>query len=136
MSVRSLLIWGVIALVLTVGFAAFQGPSAERSASEVSYSAFLDSIERGEVVSVTSAQDTMTFRDQAGRDFVTFLPAGAMPDTLRALRNAKVEIRAARGRQGPTLADILMGMLPMLLLIGAWFFFMRQMQKKPPDSLS
>ncbi|NDC60225.1 MAG: ATP-dependent zinc metalloprotease FtsH, partial [Alphaproteobacteria bacterium] len=41
---------------------------------------------------------------------------------------ANVDLRTQRPQSGPTLMDILLGSLPMLLLIGAWFFFMRQMQ--------
>jgi len=39
-----------------------------------------------------------------------------------------VEVTTERPKQGPSIGDILLGVLPMLLLIGAWFFFMRQMQ--------
>jgi ATP-dependent Zn protease len=53
-----------------------------------------------------------------------------MPETVRALRAAGAEIQAERPRTGPTLGDVLLGILPMLLLIGAWYFFLRQMRAK------
>jgi cell division protease FtsH len=69
-----------------------------------------------------------------GRQYVAYVPEGAMADTVRQLRAADVEVRATPPRSGPTLGDILLGLLPMMLLIGAWYLFMRQLQAKGQDS--
>jgi cell division protease FtsH len=67
------------------------------------------------------------------------VPEGAMAETVDRLYRANVRIEAREQARGPTLGDILLGLLPMLLLIGAWFFFLRQMQRsagnsqRPPD---
>ncbi len=128
MPIRSLLIWGVIALVLVVLFAALQGPSATRGAQEVPYSRLLDRVEAGEVQSITTQGDTILGRTKAGQDFVTYLPAGTMATIVDRADRANVEVKTERPQRGPSIGDILLGVLPMLLLIGAWFFFMRQMQ--------
>ena len=128
MPIRSLLIWGVIALLLVVLFAALQGPNANRNAQELPYSGLLASVEQGEVQSATTQGDTIYSRTKTGEEHVTYLPSGTMPILVERLVQADVQVKTERPRSGPSIGDILLGVLPMLLLIGAWFFFMRQMQ--------
>ncbi|MGE0595817.1 MAG: ATP-dependent metallopeptidase FtsH/Yme1/Tma family protein, partial [Hyphomonadaceae bacterium] len=125
MPIRSLLIWGVIALVLVVLFAALSGPNTMRGAQEVPYSRLIDRVEAGEILSVTTQGDALYGRTKGNQEFVTYLPAGTMNTIVQRLDEANVEVKTERPRQGPGLGDILLGILPMLLLIGAWFFFMR-----------
>ncbi|MDX2275236.1 MAG: ATP-dependent zinc metalloprotease FtsH [Hyphomonadaceae bacterium] len=128
MPIRNLLIWGVIALLLVVLFAALQGPSTGRGAQELSYSSLLASVQQGEVQSATTQGDVIYSRTKAGQEHVTYLPTGTMPEVVDRMVQANVQVKTDRPRQGPGIGDILLGVLPMLLLIGAWFFFMRQMQ--------
>lgn len=130
MPIRSLLVWGVIALVLVVIFAAMDGSKGPQ-VPMLTYSAFLDRVEQGDVESVTTQGETIAVHTKTGSDYTTIVPQGTMPDTVRQLRQAGVRISVQRLRQGPTLGDIALGMLPMLLLVGAWFFFMRQMRERP-----
>ncbi|MEZ6022609.1 MAG: hypothetical protein R3C16_04150 [Hyphomonadaceae bacterium] len=51
-----------------------------------------------------------------------------MPNVVERLDAQKVNVTTEQPRSGPGMGEILLGVLPMLLLIGAWFFFMRQMQ--------
>ncbi|HVY86569.1 MAG TPA: ATP-dependent zinc metalloprotease FtsH [Caulobacterales bacterium] len=127
MPIRSLLIWGVIALVLVVLFTALQGPSTGR-ATEIPYSTLLRRVEAGQVASVETQGETLLGKAKDGSDFVTYLPTGTMPTVIDRLDRANVTVKTDRPRTGPTIMDVLLGVLPMLLLIGAWFFFMRQMQ--------
>ena len=128
MPIRNLLIWGAIALLLVVLFSAFQSPNSNRGAVEHTYSQFLAEVQAGKVKSVETVGESVRGTTTDGKSFVTYIPAGSMQDTVRELRNANVDLRTQRPQSGPTLMDILLGSLPMLLLIGAWFFFMRQMQ--------
>ena len=128
MPIRSLLIWGVIALVLVVLFTALQGPNTMRNAQEVPYSRLIDRVEAGEIQTVTTQGDTLLGRTKANQEFVTYLPQGTMAEIVDRLDTAGVEVKTERPKSGPGIGDILLGILPMLLLIGAWFFFMRQMQ--------
>ncbi|HRK65788.1 MAG TPA: ATP-dependent metallopeptidase FtsH/Yme1/Tma family protein, partial [Terricaulis sp.] len=128
MPMRSLMIWVVIALVVVVLFASLTGGnSATRNAQELSYSQLMNMVEKGEINSVTTQQD-MLFSAKGGQTYVTYLPSGTMANVVQRLDAAKVAVETRRPKQGPGVGDILLGILPMLLLIGAWFFFMRQMQ--------
>jgi cell division protease FtsH len=130
MPIRTLLIWGVVALVLVVLFAAVQGGnSATRGAQELAYSQLMDRVENGQISSVTTQGDVLLSHGKAETErFVTYLPSGTMANVVERLDASNVEVKTERPRQGPSIGDILLGILPMLLLIGAWFFFMRQMQ--------
>jgi cell division protease FtsH len=129
MPIRSLLIWGVIALALVVLFTVMQGPNPARGAEQLGYSQLMTLAQSGEISSVTTRDNDMLI--VTGRDnkrYVTYLPRGSVGDVVQRLHAANVVVNTERPRTGPTLGDILITALPMLLLIGAWFFFMRQMQ--------
>ncbi|WP_135212262.1 ATP-dependent zinc metalloprotease FtsH [Vitreimonas flagellata] len=128
MPIRSLLIWGVVALVLVVLFTVMQGPNASRNAEELSYSQLLNKVEAGEIRSVTTQGDALLANASGDKTYITYLPNGTMAPVVDRLDAANVEVKTERPQRGPGLGDILLGVLPMLLLIGAWFFFMRQMQ--------
>ncbi len=129
MPIRSLLIWGVILLVAVVLFTALGGGgSAARSANELAYSQLMDKVEAGEITQVTTQGDALLSSAKDDKRYVTYLPPGTMGGTVERLDAANVDVRTERPRTFPTLGEILLGILPMLLLIGAWFFFMRQMQ--------
>jgi cell division protease FtsH len=128
MAVRNLIIWGVIALLLVVLFSAFQQPNANRGREPHSYSQLMAEVQAGKIKSVETAGETITARTTDGKDIVTQVPSGGMQDTLRELRAANVDVSAKTPQTGPTLLGILINLLPMILLIGVWLFFMRQMQ--------
>jgi len=130
MPIRSLLIWGVIGLVLIVLFAALQGGNpAGRNAQELSYSQLLTQVQGGQIAAVTTEGETLISTSKEGNhQFITYLPTGTMANVVNRLETANVQVKTQRPKQGPSIGDILLGILPMLLLIGAWFFFLRQMQ--------
>jgi cell division protease FtsH len=128
MPMRSLMIWVIIALVVVVLFASLSGGNAAtRGAHELSYSQLMAKVESGEISAVTTQGDMM-FSAKGAETYVTYLPAGTMDSVVQRLDSAGADVRAKQPKQGPGIGDILLGILPMLLLIGAWFFFMRQMQ--------
>jgi cell division protease FtsH len=130
MPVRTLLIWGVIGLVLVILFAALNpGNGTARNAEELSYSQLMARVEGGQIASVQTQGETLLSTAKDGsHHFVTYLPTGTMENVVPRLEAAKVEVQTKQPKSGPGLGDILLGILPMLLLIGAWFFFLRQMQ--------
>ncbi|ANP46931.1 ATP-dependent zinc metalloprotease FtsH [Candidatus Viadribacter manganicus] len=130
MPIRSLLVWGAIALVLVVLFAAMNGGnSALRNATELPYSQLMDRVDAGGIASVTTQADTLLATAKDGKQtFVTYLPSGTMANVVERLDTAGVMVDTKQPKQGPGIGDMLLAILPMLLLIGAWFFFMRQMQ--------
>jgi cell division protease FtsH len=129
MPIRTLLIWGVVALVLVVAFAAMQGGnSATRNATELSYSQLLTRVESGTISTVTTQGEMLLSEARDGKHYVTYLPTGTMANVVTRLEAGNVQVNTKAPARGPSFGDILLGILPMLLLIGAWFFFLRQMQ--------
>ncbi len=130
MPIRTLLIWGAIALVLVVLFAAMNGGNNPlRNAQELPYSSLMDRVEGGAIGGVTTQADTIIATSKDGKQtFVTYLPTGTMANVVERLDAAGVVVDTKQPKQGPGIGDMMLAILPMLLLIGAWFFFMRQMQ--------
>jgi cell division protease FtsH len=128
MPIRNLLIWGVIALMMVALFSAFQTPGANRNATDVSYTQFLAQVQSGNIKAVTTVGDTLTGKGADNKEVTTIVPQGAMPEAVKALSAAGVDVNTKRPQTNSPLLDILASTFPILLLIGAWFFFMRQMQ--------
>ncbi len=129
MPIRSLLIWGAVALVLVLAFAALNGGNSNgRNASELPYSHLMDRVASGEISAVTTQGETLLSEGRDGKHYVTYLPSGTMANVVERLDTAGVDVTTKQPQRGPSFGDILLGILPMLILIGAWFFFLRQMQ--------
>ena len=124
---RNLALWVVIALLLFALFNAFQSPSGRKAEKTISYSEFVSNVEAGRVTQVTIQGDTVYGRTSDGRDFATIAPND--PQMVQRLLDKGVDVASkAEDKGGPTLLDVLISWFPMLLLIGVWIFFMRQMQ--------
>jgi cell division protease FtsH len=125
--IRSLLIWGAVILVIAVLFTALQG-SNRPAGEQMTYSQLLSRVNAGEVKSVVTRGEELTIVTQDNQTHVSYLPFGTMPAVIEKLVAKNVSVTTERPRNGPGMGEILLGVLPMLILIGAWFFFMRQMQ--------
>lgn len=92
-----------------------------------SYSEFLQQVEQGNIRSVTINQDVIKGSTQNNASFSTYMP---MPDQflLSELIRKKVDVKGQAPEQQSMLLHIFINWFPMLLLIGVWVFFMRQMQ--------
>lgn len=124
---RNLALWVIIALLLVALFNLFQGGTQQSQQGAMAYSDFISSVDQGEVREVTIKGQTISgiFRD--GRGFSTYAPEGS--NIVERLSEQSVRINAQPSDDGsPTLWGILISWFPMLLLIGVWIFFMRQMQ--------
>jgi cell division protease FtsH len=94
--------------------------------SEVIFSEFIAAVERGEVQEVTIQGHTLQGKYRNGERFKTFAPND--PDLVKTLREKKIKIAAKPEEESPWYMVLLLNWLPMLLLVGVWIFFMRQMQ--------
>lgn len=124
---KNLLLWVIIAVLLVALFNLFQTSSPRMAASQVPFSEFMEFVERGEVRDVTLQADRVSGHTQDNRPFTTLLPdnTSVVPD----LRSHNVRISVLPPDDDvPTFWGILISWFPMLLLIGVWVFFMRQMQ--------
>jgi cell division protease FtsH len=125
---RNLAIWVVIGLLLVALFNLFQGPGQSRRGNEISYSDFLAGVESGSVSEVTIAKHRISgiFRDKSSA-FSTVAPED--PGLVERLSKKGVKITARPPEdEVPSILGVLVNWFPMLLLIGVWIFFMRQMQ--------
>jgi len=125
---RNVALWVVIGLLVFALFNLFQGSTTQRNPqTSLAFSDFLVSVESGEVRDVTIKGNNVIGHYRDGRNFVTYTPND--PTLIEKLNKKGVRITAQPSEDGsPTLWGILISWFPMLLLIGVWIFFMRQMQ--------
>jgi cell division protease FtsH len=125
---RNLAIWVVIALLLVALFNLFQQGGGQRGrGEEISYSEFLDGVEAGQVADVT-IQKHKIWGTYKNNKFLTIAPPGDS-DLVERLRKKQVRFTAKPPEDDvPSILGLLASWFPMLLLIGVWIFFMRQMQ--------
>ena len=127
-NLRNLVLWIVIALLLVFLFNLFQNTSQRANAQTVSYTQFLQQVDQGEVKKVTVQGDTIRGELGSGQTFTTTVPAND-PSMWPTLNNHHVNISVDKPDDGmPTLMSVIVNWFPMLLLIGVWVFFLRQMQ--------
>ncbi len=123
---KNLILWIIIAVILMSVFNSF-GPSSQPS-STIAYSQFLEQVRNGNVKDVKIDGRTVTGQRASGERFVTFTPPGDAKGMIKDLLDNNVEINAAAPDKQSIWAQIFISWFPMLLLIGVWIFFMRQMQ--------
>ncbi len=121
---KNLALWLVISLMVILLFNMFNQPQTSRL--ETTYSQFLEAVRKGEVAQVTIQGDHILGVYVNGSPFRTYVPQD--PDLIRILRERGIEIQAKPKEESPWYMTILISWFPMLLLIGVWIFFMRQMQ--------
>ena len=105
-----------------------------KQTGQLSYSEFLNMVEQGDVSQVTIQGDKIFGNSNQGRFFRTFAPKDL--ELIKILRNKEIEITAKPDDTSPWYMTILVSWFPMLLLIGVWIFFMRQMQAGGGKALS
>ena len=125
--VKNMLLWLVIALVLISVFNNFNpGQSAVRT---IEYSTLIDDIKRGKIreVEINPNNREVTGTTMTGEKFRAMIPLGG--DILeKTLLESNVAVKGTEVEEPSLLAQIFISWFPMLLLIGVWIFFMRQMQ--------
>ncbi len=122
---KNLILWLVVAMVLMAVFNNF-APREGASSREVDYSTFLAEVKAGHVTEVIIEGRTIQGTTQGGDAFVTYSPGD--PDLVTDLLNNGVAIKAKKEESPSLLMQVFISWFPLLLLIGVWIFFMRQMQ--------
>ena len=124
--VKNLILWGIIAVVLMALFNNFVGHREKQA--YVTYSQFIADVRERRIRSVAIDSDNRTVEGYytTGEKFTTFNPGD--PELVNDLLDSGVEIRTGPEKKPSLLIEILISWFPMLLLIGLWIFFMRQMQ--------
>jgi cell division protease FtsH len=124
--VKNILLWVVIAVVLMSVFNSF-GPKVT-PAAQMSYSQFLQEAKQGRIAQVTIEGRAIQGRTSGGERFTTYSPETDNTAMIGELLNHGVEIEGQPPEKQGLLMQIFISWFPMLLLIGIWIFFLRQMQ--------
>ncbi len=123
---RNFAIWLVILFMLMGLFQVFQSSTRSISVSDKSYSQFVSDVDAGSVTSVTITENIVTGTLRDGTRFETVLPEGT--DVVSRLEDRGVAITARAPESSPFWSILLSSWLPFIVIIGVWFFFIRQMQ--------
>jgi cell division protease FtsH len=125
-------VWMVIALVLFTLFKQFEGKSSAGGSTYIGYSEFLDEV-RNKRIKTATIQDSgaggteivaLTQDDRRLRTTATYLDRGLVGDLIAS--GVKFDVKPRE--EGSLLMSLLLSWGPMLLLIGVWIYFMRNMQ--------
>ena len=123
-SSKHIALWLVLALIFLVIFSVFSKQHGREP--EIVFSDFMSAVERGEVQEVVIQGHNIQGKYKNGERFRTFAPND--PELVKSLREKNVKIAAKPEDESPWYMVLLLNWFPMLLLIGVWIFFMRQMQ--------
>jgi cell division protease FtsH len=129
---KNLALWLVVGLIVVLLFNMWNQP--RRTQREASFSEFLMALENGQVDHVTIQGQNILGRFRDGSEFRTYAPND--PQLVPLLRQKGVSISARPEENNPWYMTVLVSWFPMLLLIGVWVFFMRQMQAGGGKALS
>ncbi|WP_082863515.1 ATP-dependent zinc metalloprotease FtsH [Thermodesulfatator autotrophicus] len=123
---RNLTIWLLIALAMILLFNFVSTP--HQKATEISYTDFISMVEKGQITEVTiKGREIRGVVADKKETFITYIPEGET-ELIPMLRQAGVRINVKPDDKNPWYLSFLISWLPMLLLVGVWIFFMRQMQ--------
>jgi len=124
---KNLAAWAIIVIFLLAIFNLFQDNSSQNRQVSLPYSEFLAQVKLNNVNDVTIKENNILGHFQSGEEFTTYAPDD--PTLITKLTESGVKVTAAPldERVSPILG-MLLNWLPMLLFIGVWIFFMRQMQ--------
>ncbi|MEQ8640198.1 MAG: ATP-dependent zinc metalloprotease FtsH [Alphaproteobacteria bacterium] len=124
---KNLALYIIIGLLLVALFNLFQGSSMRSSDTSLAFSDFLVEVDAGRVSDVLIQGNNVSGTLSTGEPFTSYVPNDA--NLVERLTSAGVRIKAQPADSGMSpLWSILISWFPMLLLIGVWIFFMRQMQ--------
>ena len=127
MNYKNLMMWSVIVLLIVGLFQLYQNPKQSITSDKVPFSSFLKNLEEGRVIEVEIKGNEIKGVLSNGTAFNTYAPND--PNLVEKLSSKGVNITASpQDDKMPSLLGILLSWFPMLLLIGVWIFFMRQMQ--------
>ncbi len=121
---RNLILWAVISLLMVVLFNMFSQP--QNSQTKVSYTKFLELVDKGDIAEVSIQGQKLLAKEHGGTVINTYAPDD--PKLVDRLVGKGIVVNAEPKEDSPWYMTLLVSWFPMLLLIGVWIFFMRQMQ--------
>ena len=121
---RNLLLWGIIAFLMVMLFNSFSLQQTPQNG--MTYSAFLQNVEQGTISEVTLQGRKILGRTMDGKSFESYAPND--PKLVEKLVEKHVVVKAEPPEETSWMMTLLASWLPMIVIIGVWVFFMRQMQ--------
>ena len=122
--VKNLILWVVVAVVMMTAYQSFNSAS---NGNVTDYTTFITDIENGQVRQAKFEDNEILVTKADGSRYTTVIPLEDK-NLLNDLLNKKVKVEGTPPERRGLLSQILIAWFPMLLLIGVWIFFMRQMQ--------
>ncbi|WP_170337890.1 ATP-dependent zinc metalloprotease FtsH [Ruegeria arenilitoris] len=122
---RNIAFWVVLFLLILALFNLFSGPGGTLQSNEKTYSDFVSAVEAGDVKGVTLDGEQIRYTTGSGGNFVTIKPGDA--EVTKLLIEKDIPVRAEKQQQSG-FQSFLITLLPFLLLIGVWVYFMNRMQ--------
>ena len=124
---RNIFIWVIIGVALMSLFNIFQSPNNMASGRNVAYSDFIATVQSGDVEEAVIEGPNITARTKGNQQITSYVPEGADIVSILTDNNVRIEARPDESNM-PGFFSVLISWFPMLLFIGVWIFFMRQMQ--------
>jgi len=121
---KNLLFWSIIIIIMILLFNLFNKP--RQTIADKNYSDFINAVESNRVLDIETKGRSIIWRDAEGKRFKTYAPED--PEMIKIIREKKIAINAKKEDESPLWQNILISWFPMIILIGVWLFFMRQMQ--------
>ena len=122
---RNIAFWVVLFLLILALFNLFSGSGSTMQSTSISYSDFVQRVEAEEVSRVTLDGERVRFRGEDGKDYVTIKPQDAAITELLLDKNVPV---TAESQEQSGFQAFILSLLPFVLLIGIWIYFMNRMQ--------
>jgi len=122
---RNIAFWVVLFLLVVTLFNLFSGSGSTLQSREKTYSEFVTSVEGGNVSTVTLDGEQVRYTTSDGQSYTTIKPGDA--EVTQMLIDNNIPVRAEKQQQS-TFQSFLLTLLPFLLLIGVWIYFMNRMQ--------
>ena len=122
---RNILLWSIIAVAMVSLFSLFNENSGSPQNS-AAYSTFLEQVDNGEVSQVVIEDRNINVVTTDGHTYSTYAPND--PNLVQELKDKNVVINVKQPEETPLAMSVFISWFPMLLLIGVWIFFARQMQ--------
>ena len=130
---RNAALWIVIVLLLALLYSVFQGGTTRAAGNAISYSDFVHAVEQRQIQDVRISGNTITgtFREPRNgvQKFSTYVPSTPVDEQLMPMLIKNVDrVEAGPPEEGVNIGSIFVSWLPVLVLVGVYIFFLRQMQ--------
>jgi cell division protease FtsH len=124
-NLRNIAFWFVLFILLLMLFRLFSGDGAGSSSRTTTYSDFVQAVDNGQVTSATLDGETVSYVGPNDVEYVTIVPGDARVSDLLVAKGVSV---VAKSQKTSMFQSVLLSLLPIMLLVGVWVYFMNRMQ--------